>query len=81
MKDISIKDKCLIVITICVVVLTIGWWDIGRYELAKSESSTGVGSFVLFDTKNGKLYNTYWDNDEGLYIYKLNRKFKTQSND
>ena len=32
MKDISIKDMCLIVITICVVVLTIGWWDIGRYE-------------------------------------------------
>lgn len=59
MKDISIKDMCLIVITICAVVLTIANMSVGRYDYRYNE----IGHFMV-DTKTGDLYIPEKEGDE-----------------
>lgn len=65
MKDISIKDKCLIVITICVVVLTINWKDIGRYKDVYNDKDNIP---FMLDTKNGDLWRIEKINNKSTWI-------------
>ena len=50
MKDLSVKEYCFIVITICIVAITINRWNIGRYEITEGDK--------LLDTKNAILYQS-----------------------
>jgi len=55
MKDISIKEICLIIITLCVVATTYNRWNIGRYQLDAEVEGESRWKF-LTDTKTGLTY-------------------------
>ena len=64
MKNLSVKEYCFIVVTLCIVATTLNRWNIGRYDFHIVESKIRM-TRRLIDTKTGQVYFfSQWDEKE-----------------
>ena len=62
---ISIKEICLIIITLCFIALLYNRWNIGKYSIIVDHIEDSPMVFRLLDTKTGTTYET-WRKDRNI---------------